>query len=261
MILQLHTESRHPTFRAFSAFERGDLRSKGHGKKSVHFNGSEENIELLLRTIISANQLSVHGAMADLCKELAKDSESSGKLEAPDHLETIQIPDGPHTNEQQEGNLVQDYERRFEQLSDDQKLSKLCSDAGLRFVERGQYFFTLDTEERGRMQHLCREYTMHRYEKKTRAKGWILKNTKIGPVLDKQVCRHEDRYSIKVLVESLFQGRTASWVRIVSGINKYVTESTETRRRKSIELRGDLLKGKTTTEARSDAVFRFYSST
>ena len=102
MMLQLHTESGHSTFRASSAFERGELRSKGHGKKSVHFNGSAENIELLLRTIISANQLSVHGAMADLCKELPKDSERSGKLEAPDHLETMEIPAGPHTNEQQQ---------------------------------------------------------------------------------------------------------------------------------------------------------------
>ena len=29
----------------------------------------------------------------------------------------------------------------------DQKLSKLCSDAGLKLVEIGQYFNTLDTEE------------------------------------------------------------------------------------------------------------------
>ena len=136
---------------------------------------------------------------------------------------------GPHTNEQQQGNLVQDHERRFEQVSDDQKFSKLCSDAGLRIVERGQYFFTLDTEERDRMQHLCREYTMPRCVKKTRAKGWILKSTRIGPVLDMKVCRHEDRYSIEVLVEALFQDRTASWVRIVSGIDKYVTESMQTK--------------------------------
>ena len=80
------------------------------------------------------------------------------------------------------------------------------------------------------MQHLCREYTMPRYEKKTRAKGGILKNTRIGPVLDIQVCRHKDRYCIDVLVESLFQDRTASWVRIVSGIDKYVTESMETKK-------------------------------
>ena len=70
---------KYPTFRASSAFERGELRSEGHGKKSIHFNGGEENSELLLRTIISANQLSVYGALADLCRELSKDSMASGE--------------------------------------------------------------------------------------------------------------------------------------------------------------------------------------
>ena len=121
--------------------------------------------------LISPNQLSIFGAIADLCKELSEDSESSGTFEASDHLETMEIPAGPHTNEQQRRHLVQDYERRFEQLSDDQELSKLCPDAGSRIVEKGQYFFTLDTEEGDRMQHSCREYTMPRCEKKTRAKG------------------------------------------------------------------------------------------
>ena len=41
-------------------------------------------------------------------------------------------------------------------MSEDQKLSKLCSDAGLKLVETGQYFCTLDTEEGQQMQHLCR---------------------------------------------------------------------------------------------------------
>ena len=40
--------------------------SKGGGKKTIHFNGSEAIIELILRTIISANQLSVYGAVADM---------------------------------------------------------------------------------------------------------------------------------------------------------------------------------------------------
>ena len=39
--------SGHTIFRASSGFERGELRSKGEGKKSKHFNGSNENIELL----------------------------------------------------------------------------------------------------------------------------------------------------------------------------------------------------------------------
>ena len=71
-----------------------------------------------------------------------------------------------------------------------------------------------------RWKHLCREKTLPRNEKKTRAKGWILKNTRIGPVLDIQVCFHQDRCSIEILVESLFPDRTASWVRIVNGIEK-----------------------------------------
>ena len=66
---------------------------------------AKKNIQLLLRTIISANQLSVYVAMADLCKELSEDSGAPGKLEALDHLETMEIPTGPsiagsRTNEQ-----------------------------------------------------------------------------------------------------------------------------------------------------------------
>ena len=63
-------ESGHPVFRATGALERGELKSKGGEKKSIHLNGSEETVELILRTVISANQLSTHGAVADLCKEL-----------------------------------------------------------------------------------------------------------------------------------------------------------------------------------------------
>ena len=88
------SDSGHPIFRASSAFERGEFRSKGGGNKSIQFNGSHENIELLLRTVISANQFSVHGAVADLCNELSEDLGTSGKPEAPDQLETMEILSG-----------------------------------------------------------------------------------------------------------------------------------------------------------------------
>ena len=83
---------RSPNVFASGRFQRGKLRSKAHGKKrnKNHFNGSEEHLELLLRTIISASQLSVYGAIADLCKELSEDAESSEKLEASDHLEMME---------------------------------------------------------------------------------------------------------------------------------------------------------------------------
>ena len=54
------------------------LKSKGKGVKSIHFNGGDDTIELTLRTIISVNQLSVYGAVADLCGELARYSRGTG---------------------------------------------------------------------------------------------------------------------------------------------------------------------------------------
>ena len=90
MILQLPSESGHPVFRASSAFERGELDSKEHGKKSTQFNENDGSIEMLLRTVISVNQLSIYLALADMCNKMdrntsadpaedsSEDSESSG---------------------------------------------------------------------------------------------------------------------------------------------------------------------------------------
>ena len=65
------SKSGHPVFRGSSASERGDLKSKGKGKLSIHFNGSDETVEVILRALIYVNQLSVNGAVADMCGELA----------------------------------------------------------------------------------------------------------------------------------------------------------------------------------------------
>ena len=86
------SESGHPIFRASSAFGSGELRSKGGGKKATHFNGSDENIELLFRTVISANQLSVYGAVANLWTELSENFGASVKPKALDYLGTTEIP-------------------------------------------------------------------------------------------------------------------------------------------------------------------------
>ena len=77
-------------------------------------------------------------------------------------------PADPHTDEQLHGNLLQDYECKFEQPSDNQKISKLCSDAGLKIVQTGQFFITLDAEEEPiEVEHLCREFSLPRNEKRT----------------------------------------------------------------------------------------------
>ena len=65
------SESGHTVFRGSSALERGDLKSKGKGQISIHLCGDDKTAELVLRTIISANQLSIYGAVADTCDKLA----------------------------------------------------------------------------------------------------------------------------------------------------------------------------------------------
>ena len=45
------------------------LKSKGGGKLSIHFCADGDTIETVFRTIISVNQLSVYGAVSDLCDE------------------------------------------------------------------------------------------------------------------------------------------------------------------------------------------------
>ena len=179
---------------------------------------------------MSADQFSIYGAAADICTEVSKDTMASGKPEAHeahDLLETMEIPtERPivdlRTDELRRRKLLQEYDQQFEQLSDAQKLPKLCSNAGLKTV------VTLDAQGPSGMVHWWRDYTLLRTDLRSRGRGWIRKNTKIHPVLNIHVSHHEDRDSNEIQVRSLFQDRTASWVRIVYGVEKYVNETTET---------------------------------
>ena len=190
------------------------------GKKSTHFNGSHETIVLLLCTVISSNQISIYVAVTVFfCDEVPKRFRAPVKPEARDHLETMEIPTDlsiaeNFTNKQQWRNLRQYYERRFEHLTEDWKLSKLCSDAGLKLVERERYFCTLEIGQQ--MQRLCREHTLPR-----RGDPWERMDSKQHKNRSSLVGFHVEQYSVEVQVPSLFQDNTVSWVRSV----RHVTES------------------------------------
>ena len=98
------SESGHPVFRGSNAFERTDLKSKGKGSSTIHFNGSDEAIEVIFRTVISVNQLSIYGAVADMCGDVAwevsRNSEGTGKPGAPENLETMLMPPEMSTENQ-----------------------------------------------------------------------------------------------------------------------------------------------------------------
>ena len=80
MLLEF-AESTCPIFRATTPLSRGQLRSKGHGKLSIHYCADQATIETIFRIIVSANQLSLYGAVAEMCEECESLHDRSGQLD------------------------------------------------------------------------------------------------------------------------------------------------------------------------------------
>ena len=72
-------ESGCPILHATSPLSRGQLKSKGHGKLSIHFAAVQETLETIFRIIVSANQLSLYGAVAEMCEEYETLHDRSGR--------------------------------------------------------------------------------------------------------------------------------------------------------------------------------------
>ena len=95
-------------------------------------------------------------------------------------------------NEERQGNLLQEYEQRFEGCSE---LSRQCFEADLILVEVGHIFYALPSPTVEANQSLCREYTLPRYLKGIKIKGWIQSNVRFGLVSDIKVCNKHGRYT------------------------------------------------------------------
>ena len=123
--------------------------------------------------------------------------------------------------------LLQQNGERIEKLSQQDKLSKFCKDAGfLNVVEIGQYFMTKDTGDLTQFHAVaCREYTLPREDGSSQPRGWIQGSTKIGPVLEVTTSCLHGKYGVEIRIWSLNGDNTHSWVRISHGSNKFVMDS------------------------------------
>ena len=133
----------------------------------------------------------------------------------------------PSTDDPAQEDLLQKYQERVERLSQQNRVIKICTDAGfLTTVDVGQYFMTKDTEEFSQFTDsvACREYTLPRNEKSSDPKGWIRGNTKIGPVLEVTTSYLQGKYRVEIRIESVNKDNSHSWVRISHGLNKLVTD-------------------------------------
>ena len=201
---------------------------------SVHFCGDDNTAELVLRTIISVKQLSIYGAVADMCDELAcrisGRPDRTGELVAQDNPEIMVIPTelsttnkSPRTGDDVQGNLLQNYEQKFAKSSIDQTVLE-C-----RYHEdRGEETVFHDprrcgTGQTGRLMSRVYCTSRHRSIQSKRMDPW----------------EHEDRSSLEVAV-SHHQGRCGNrdhdripiwcWNQFLGSDrewNKYVTELTE----------------------------------
>ena len=241
MLLEF-AESGCPMFRATTPVSRGDIKSKGHGKLSIHFTADYPTIETFFRIIVFANQLSLYGAVANMCEEFETHQDRSGQ---PDVLMGQSIvlseikAEVPLENDipSRQNLLLQRYEERIKLLSQENKVSKFCMDAGfILVVEIGQYFMTKDTGEQF-FARACREYTFPRSDESSQPKGWIQGNTRIGPVLEITTSYLYGKHGIEVRIWSLRKDNSQSWVRISHGSNKFVIYSNNSNK----EVLADLL--------------------
>ena len=85
-------ESQHPVFRSTIPFSRGVLKSKGGGKLSIHYCADPGMIETVFRTIISVNQLSIYGAVSDLCDEYRICPVRTGRLVLAEQSDPLFVP-------------------------------------------------------------------------------------------------------------------------------------------------------------------------
>ena len=233
MLLEF-AESAHPIFRATTPLSRGQLKSKGRGKLSIHFTADQDTVDAIYRIILSVNQLSVYGAVAAICEEVEDHQDRTGepviligqsivlgevKAETPLH-------DEDPMNDQI---LWQQYIQQVESLSPENRVSKFCKEAGfMRIVEVGQYFVTKDTGDFRQFQSVaCREYTLPRDDRASQPRGWIRGNMRIGPVLEVTTSFQHFKYGIEIRIESVNKDSSHYWVRISFGTVKYVIDSIE----------------------------------
>ena len=103
-------ESGHPIFRGTSALNRGILR-RTEGRKATHFTAESVSIEPLLRTIHSANQLSIYGAVSSWCDELAEQMPGQTSLGVDKYISKVNDPLSKQLDPQEVGSLVQTEDR------------------------------------------------------------------------------------------------------------------------------------------------------
>ena len=218
-------ESGHSVFRATSPLSRWVFESKGGGKLSIHYCTDFGTIETVLRTVISVNQLSLYGEVAETCEEYESCPDRTGRPVVrwqsspsfvPSVIKTnILLTDDPAQEEvycKDTRNELKSYHNKIEWLNFvlmQDSWPQLMSDS-TSWQKRHWRSLTFAEPV------TCREYTLPRYQKSTDPKGWIRENTKIEPVSEVTTSYSQGKYGVEIGIESVSKDTSHSWVGIFS---------------------------------------------
>ena len=110
-------------FSILRPLSRGTLKSKGGEKLSIHFCADDGTIETVFGTIVSANQLSIYGAVSDGSEEYKSCHVRTGRRVLVGHSDTLFVPTSllmktptPSTDDLAQEDLLQKYPERVERL-------------------------------------------------------------------------------------------------------------------------------------------------
>ena len=175
------------------------------------FCGDPQTVEVVLRTVISVNQLSIHGAVADMCEELASQiSDCPASTEKPvaedkpetmvSHTDLSTTTNPLLTNDRARGILLPEHKQRFANLPDDLRIIKVCSDADFMKTVTSRY-------------RLMQSKRMDPWKHEDRSS--------IGGNY------HQGRFGIEITIKSWLGDGSQSWVMLCTRLNKYVTQMSE----------------------------------
>ena len=231
-------ESGRPVFRVTSPLSRGTLKSKGREKWSIHLCVDGTRLELFFAQLF----LSISSASTELSQICVKNTKAchirTGRLEltgqsVPLFESTSSLMKTPTLSLEFLFKKIccKKYKERVDRLSQQNQLTKMCIDAGfLKTVGRT----VLHEKAHWRVLTIYRNQwhvastLCHEMKKSTDLKGWIRRNTKIGPVLEVTTSYLQGKYGVEIKIESLDKNNSHSWVRISHGLNKLVTDLFDT---------------------------------
>ena len=199
-----------------------------------HFCADGDTIQHVFRTIISVNQLSIYGAVSDLCEEYGSCRTRTGRPVAAEQSDPHFAPADllvttptPSIQILAQENLLQEHKERVEKHPQPDRLIKICTDAGfLKTVQVGQYFMTKHTDE---FLHFtepvtCREHTLPRDDKSADQKVGFKGTPKLDLYWKSQPVTYKGKHGVEIRIESVNKDNSHSCVRISHGLNKLVID-------------------------------------